>query len=62
MIAPVVGEKNFPLRIPPDLYERVRQIGGEHERSANWVMVRLLRKAARESPEWIKDALDTLAT
>jgi len=57
MIASVVGEKNYPLRIPPDLYERIRQLGAEHERSANWVMVRLLKKAAQERPEWIAEAL-----
>ena len=53
----MVGEKAYPLRIPPDVYERVRELAVARERSANWVMARLLKKAAAEKPEWIDDAL-----
>ena len=50
MVATVVGEKAYPLRIPPDLYDAVRRLAQNEERSANWMMVRLLREAveARE--------------
>lgn len=57
MAAPMVGEKAYPLRIPPDLYDRVRQLAEKHERSANWVMVRLLRAASDQSDEWLERAL-----
>lgn len=53
----VVGEKAYPLRIPPELYDAVRKTADQRERSANWVMVRLLRKALGERPEWIEEAL-----
>lgn len=53
----MVGEKAYPLRIPPELYENVRKLAEQHERSANWVMVRLLRKALAEAPAWRDEAL-----
>jgi hypothetical protein len=56
MTVPVVGEKSFLLRIPPDLYEKVRQVAARQERSANWIMIRLLRRALEQSPDWIDDA------
>lgn len=57
MAAPMVGEKAYPLRIPPELYQRVRELAERHERSANWVMVRLLKKAAQQPDEWLDEAL-----
>lgn len=45
MPPPMVGEKSYPLRIPPDLYEEIKRLAEEEERSANWMMVRLLREA-----------------
>lgn len=57
MLPPVVGEKNYPLRISPVVYEQVKRLATERERSANWVMARLLAKAISESPEWIAEAL-----
>lgn len=52
----MVGEKAYPLRIPPDLYEEVKKIAEQKERSANWVMVRLLRKALAQPKGWIDEA------
>jgi hypothetical protein len=53
----MVGEKSYPLRIDPALYEQIRKMGQERERSANWIIGRLLRKALAEGPEWQDDAL-----
>ncbi len=50
-------EKAYPLRIPPELYEEVRRLAERHERSANWVMVRLLKKALEQPREWLDDAV-----
>jgi predicted transcriptional regulator len=57
MISAVVGEKNYPLRIPPQMYERVRALAEKHDRSANWVMVRLIEQALAQSDTWIEEAL-----
>lgn len=56
-MAAMVGEKAYPLRIPPDLYEQIRRLADEKERSANWIMVRLLKKAAEQPREWLDEAL-----
>jgi predicted transcriptional regulator len=57
MAATMVGEKAYPLRIPPDLYERVRALAEKHDRSANWVMVRLIEHALAQPANWVEDAL-----
>jgi hypothetical protein len=57
MAATMVGEKAYPLRIPPDLYEKIKREGDRRERSANWVMVRLLKKAMEQRQDWLDDAL-----
>ena len=56
MVVSTVGEKSYPLRIPPDLYEEVKRIAEQKERSANWVMVRLLKKALAQPKGWRDDA------
>lgn len=54
----VTPDRSYPLRLPTELYERVRREAAARERSANWVMVRLLRRALDESPEWLARALE----
>jgi hypothetical protein len=41
----MVGEKSYPLRIPLELYEEIKRLAEREERSANWMMIRLLREA-----------------
>ena len=57
MIQSVVGEKNYPLRIPPDLYARAKQLGEERSRSVNYVLVRLIRLALEQDAEAVDKAL-----
>jgi len=45
------------LRMPDRVYNRVCDLATERERSATWVMVRLLSRVFHESPEWIEDTL-----
>lgn len=57
MIPILAGEKNFPLRIPPDLYEQVKALAEPRERSANFVIVRLLRLALAQAEQRVDEAL-----
>lgn len=53
----MVGEKAYPLRVPPELYAEIRKLAERHERSVNWAMVRLLKKAMAQPADWLDDAL-----
>lgn len=57
MIPNVVGEKTYLLRLPPEMWEQVRKLAERHERSANWTIVRLIKKALAESGEWHDEAM-----
>lgn len=57
MMAPVVGEKNYPLRIPHDLHAQAKRLGEERSRSVNYVLVRLIKLALEQDPEAIDRAL-----
>lgn len=48
----MVGERQYPVRMPMELYEQIEQLARAEERSVNWVMVRLIREAveARRRP------------
>lgn len=56
MIPTVTGETRFLLRLPPKVYERLRVLAERHERSVNWTIARLVRKALEQDPA----ALDEL--
>lgn len=44
-------------RLSPELYEQLRALAEKHERSVNWTIGRLLRKAVAERPEWHDEAM-----
>ena len=57
MIPLVAGEKNYPLRVPPEVYDRIRGLAEPRERSANFVIVRLLRWALSQPDDKLDEAL-----
>lgn len=57
MISTVAGEKTYALRLSPELYEQLRALAEKHERSVNWTIGRLLKKAVAERPEWHDEAM-----
>lgn len=51
--SPVALSKNYPLRLPPDLWEKIQALAFAQDRSANWVILDLIRKglAATDQPK-----------
>lgn len=57
-MAGVVGERQYPIRLKPDLYDEVKRLADERGRSVNWVMARLLAKAVQpDQRDWLVEAL-----
>ena len=44
-------EARYPLRLPPELYEKIQQMAEKNFHSVNAEMVRLLRKAIESEGE-----------
>jgi len=53
----VTDDRTFPLRMPERVYQRVSELATERDRSATWVMNRLLDRIFREHPDWIEETL-----
>jgi hypothetical protein len=57
MIPTVAGETRFLLRLPPEVYERLRALAERHERSVNWTIARLVKKALDQDPATLDDLM-----